>query len=197
VGGYPFSVRFFQSHPSTGGAQRLLDRSSRCSANSSYAIEIPGKSADVSDKDEVHRVPHSEADAAKEAASTMRSFLVQPRGQGTGWQFRMRTPAALVGRRNPDSAGRTFGTEIRRGLDTRDLRTASARAAVVRGRVLDLASRLAGGAAVQSGCSLTDIALQDSTYPEELDADMLPPVGVRCLSEPGGKLFQFFRREAE
>lgn len=38
---------------------------------------------------------------------------------------------------------------------------------------------------------LTDIALQDSTYPEELDADMLPPVGVRCLSEPVGKPFEF------
>ncbi len=44
---------------------------------------------------------------------------------------------------------------------------------------------------------LTDIALQDSTYPEELPADMLPPVGVRCLSEPGGKPFEFFQSEAE
>ena len=38
---------------------------------------------------------------------------------------------------------------------------------------------------------LTDIALQDSTYPEQLPADMLAPVGVRCLSEPGGKPFEF------
>ena len=38
---------------------------------------------------------------------------------------------------------------------------------------------------------LTDIALQDSTYPEELDPDMLPPIGVRCLSEPDGKPFEF------
>lgn len=38
---------------------------------------------------------------------------------------------------------------------------------------------------------LTDIALQDSAYPEELDANMLPPVGVRCLSEPGENPFEF------
>ena len=41
---------------------------------------------------------------------------------------------------------------------------------------------------------LTDIALQDSTYPEELDPDMLPPVGVQCLSEQDGKPFAFVER---
>lgn len=44
---------------------------------------------------------------------------------------------------------------------------------------------------------LTDIALQDSSYPEELDPDMLPPIGVHCLSNPTGKPFEFRRREAE
>ena len=38
---------------------------------------------------------------------------------------------------------------------------------------------------------LTDIALQDNTHPEELDPKMLPPIGVRCLSEPDGKPFEF------
>lgn len=41
---------------------------------------------------------------------------------------------------------------------------------------------------------LSDIALQDSTYPEELDPDMLPPVGVQCLSEQDGKPFAFVER---
>lgn len=44
---------------------------------------------------------------------------------------------------------------------------------------------------------LTDIALQDSTYPEDLPADMLPPVGVRCLSGSDGKPFEFFEQETK
>lgn len=44
---------------------------------------------------------------------------------------------------------------------------------------------------------LTDIALQDSNYPEVLPPDMLPPVGVSCLSEASWKPFKFFRLGTE
>lgn len=50
-------------------------------------------------------------------------FLFQPRGQGTGWCFRMVTPVALVGRTNPRT-GSPHGRETREGLDTRDLKQA-------------------------------------------------------------------------
>lgn len=51
------------------------------------------------------------------------TFLFQPRGQGTGWCFRMATPLALIGRENPRT-GRPYGGEIREGLKTRDLKQA-------------------------------------------------------------------------
>ena len=51
------------------------------------------------------------------------TFLFQPRGQGTGWCFRMITPTILLGRPNPRT-GRPYGREIREGLDTRDLKQA-------------------------------------------------------------------------
>lgn len=41
---------------------------------------------------------------------------------------------------------------------------------------------------------LTDIALAEQSAYEPSDFDMLPPVGVRCLPEPGEKPFQFFQR---
>lgn len=44
---------------------------------------------------------------------------------------------------------------------------------------------------------LTDIDFVDSTDRAELDADMLPPVGVRCLPEASEKPFQFFRPGTE
>ncbi|HLO78384.1 MAG TPA: phage integrase SAM-like domain-containing protein, partial [Magnetospirillum sp.] len=50
-------------------------------------------------------------------------YLFQPRGQGTGWCFRMMTPAALIGKTNPRT-GRPYGREIREGLDTRELKQA-------------------------------------------------------------------------
>lgn len=48
------------------------------------------------------------------------TFLFQPRGQGTGWCFRMATPSALIGQPNPRT-GRPYGREIREGLNTREL----------------------------------------------------------------------------
>lgn len=72
------------------------------------------------------------------------SYLVQPKGQGTAYRFRMRTPAALRGLLDPRS-GRPFGSTIRRGLgSTRDIREARTRAAILRGQFLALASNPLG-----------------------------------------------------
>ncbi|MFT6532407.1 MAG: hypothetical protein ACJASC_001958, partial [Limimaricola cinnabarinus] len=43
-------------------------------------------------------------------------YLIQPRGPGTGWVFRMVTPPELVGKPNPWT-----GKEIKKGLKTRRL----------------------------------------------------------------------------
>ena len=93
-----------------------------------------------------------------------RQYLVQPKGPGTGYQLRMRTPVALLGRR--DSApGKPFGSEVRRGLNTRSLRTAGDRAAILRGHLLTLAEKAAqavsGGPAQHPGCE----------HPPELSVD--------------------------
>ncbi|WP_176445183.1 hypothetical protein [Maliponia aquimaris] len=45
-------------------------------------------------------------------------YLIQPRGPGTGWVFRMITPRELVGLPNPWT-GKPVGREIKRGLGTR------------------------------------------------------------------------------
>jgi integrase len=72
------------------------------------------------------------------------SYLVQPKGPGTAFQLRMRTPVALLGTVDPHS-GRPFGSTIRRGLgSTRDRREARTRAAILRGQYLALASNPLG-----------------------------------------------------
>lgn len=48
---------------------------------------------------------------------------MQPRGPGTAWQFRMRTPPELIGVVDPRS-GRAFGATIKRGLGTAHTPTA-------------------------------------------------------------------------
>ncbi|TNC93818.1 MAG: Uncharacterized protein FD119_3737, partial [Stygiobacter sp.] len=50
-------------------------------------------------------------------------YLLQPRGPGTGYVFRMLTPAALMGQTNPRTQS-AYGREIRVGLKTRSLREA-------------------------------------------------------------------------
>lgn len=47
-------------------------------------------------------------------------YLFQPRGQGTGWCFRMLTPPALIGKINPRT-GKAYGREVRIGLNTRSV----------------------------------------------------------------------------
>ncbi len=43
-------------------------------------------------------------------------YIEQPKGQGTAYRFRMKTPKALRGRANPWSSGGTFGTWIIRPM---------------------------------------------------------------------------------
>ena len=50
-------------------------------------------------------------------------YLHQPRGPGTGWALRIRTPSTLVGKPNPKT-GKPFGKDIHEGLGTRDVREA-------------------------------------------------------------------------
>lgn len=47
-------------------------------------------------------------------------YMTQPRGEGTVWVFRMRTPEILVGRTNPRT-NRPYGNAIRESLKSRSL----------------------------------------------------------------------------
>lgn len=59
----------------------------------------------------------SKVDHKKAEADDMR-YLVQPRGPGKSWVFRMKTPPDLVGVPNPWD-GKPLGKEIKKGLGTR------------------------------------------------------------------------------
>lgn len=71
-------------------------------------------------------------------------FLFQPRGAGTAWTFRMRTPEILIGKANPRTR-QPYGPEIREGLGgtrslpearkLRDLRLGEIRAEEARARL--------------------------------------------------------------
>jgi len=50
-------------------------------------------------------------------------YIVQPRGPGTAYQFRIRTPSALVGMIDPET-GKPFGATIKRGTGESHLPTA-------------------------------------------------------------------------
>lgn len=54
------------------------------------------------------------ADMSDEMPDTR--FLIQPRGPGTAYVFRMRTPPSLVGKINPRT-GKPYGREIKEGLN--------------------------------------------------------------------------------
>lgn len=64
----------------------------------------------------------SRLDHKKTEKEDMR-FLIQPRGPGKSWVFRMVTSPDLVGAPNPWD-GKPLGKEIRKGLGTRHLPTA-------------------------------------------------------------------------
>ena len=64
-------------------------------------------------------------------------YIVQPRGAGKSFVFRMLTPEALKGGLNPRT-GRQFGKEIKLGLNTRHLPTARQRRDVILGELRQL-----------------------------------------------------------
>jgi hypothetical protein len=47
-------------------------------------------------------------------------YLIQPRGPGKSWVFRMKTPPELISKTNPIT-GKPFAGEVRIGLGTRRL----------------------------------------------------------------------------
>lgn len=79
-------------------------------------------------------------------------YLVQPRGPGKAWAFRMRTPPALIGKVDPET-GKPFGAIIKRGLGTDHLPTARMRRDETLGRV-----RAAVRATAEAGLSAEDAA---------------------------------------
>lgn len=68
-------------------------------------------------------------------------YLIQPRGPGNGWVFRMVTPRELVGIPNPWD-GKPLGREVRRGLGTRHLPEARKRRDIALGDVRKLQNGL-------------------------------------------------------
>ncbi|AUH63739.1 tyrosine-type recombinase/integrase [Paracoccus zhejiangensis] len=64
-------------------------------------------------------------------------YLVQPRGPGKSWVFRMVTPLALLGLPNPRD-GKRLGKEIKRGLATRHLPDARKRRDILLGDLRQL-----------------------------------------------------------
>lgn len=68
-------------------------------------------------------------------------YLVQPRGPGKSWVFRMVTPPDLVGLPNPWD-GKPLGKEIKKGLATRHLPEARKRRDIVLGEVRRLHRQL-------------------------------------------------------
>jgi len=73
-------------------------------------------------------------------------YLVQPRGPGKSWVFRMATPLDLVGVPNPWD-GRPFGREIKKGLGTRQLPEARKRRDIALGDIRRLQDGLSDGEA--------------------------------------------------
>lgn len=81
-------------------------------------------------------------------------YLVQPRGAGTGWVFRMITPPSLIGRPNPWT-GKPFGKEIKKGLQSRQLVEARKRRDVALGEVRQCVHLL-----TEEGRHSTEVALE-------------------------------------
>lgn len=79
----------------------------------------------------------------KSAGKDDMHYLIQPRGPGRSWVFRMVTPPSLVGLPNPWD-GKPLGREIKRGLGTRYAHEARARRDVLLGDVRRLEMGAAG-----------------------------------------------------
>lgn len=87
----------------------------------------------------------SRMDHRKAEKDDMR-YLVQPRGPGKSWVFRMVTPLELVGVPNPWD-GKPFGKEIKKGLGTRHLPEARKRRDIALGDIRRLQDGLSDGEA--------------------------------------------------
>ena len=61
-------------------------------------------------------------------------YLIQPRGPGKSWVFRMKTPPELIDKTNPIT-GKPFVNEIRIGLGTRRLSEARAGRDIMLGKI--------------------------------------------------------------
>lgn len=94
-------------------------------------------------------------------------FLTQPRGPGTAYLFRMRTPLILVGKPNPRT-GRPYGREIRESLGgTRNLREAIKRRDLLLGAIRAEEARAVGEA--EGSISLA-LDLAEALRSPEVDA---------------------------
>ena len=63
-------------------------------------------------------------------------YLFQPRRPGTAWLFRMKTPEALISKKNPRT-GEPYKGEIREGLDkTRNLIEARKKREILLGQII-------------------------------------------------------------
>lgn len=69
------------------------------------------------------------------------NYLVQPRGPGTGWVFRMITPTELIGKPTP-LTGKPFGKEVKKGLGTRHPVEARKRRDIALGEIRKAAAEL-------------------------------------------------------
>lgn len=87
----------------------------------------------------------SRMDHRQDAREDMQ-YLVQPRGPGKSWVFRMVTPSELVGVPNPWD-GRPLGKEIKRGLGTRRLTEARKLRDIALGDIRRLADGFTDGSA--------------------------------------------------
>ena len=107
--------------------------------------------------------PLSIMDHTKVAADM--DYLIQPRGPGTGWVFRMVTPSELVGLPNPWT-GKLFGKEIRRGLGTRHPVEARKQRDIALGRVRELVAEATGEGAytLESALEWRQMIAEDTSH---------------------------------
>ena len=93
-------------------------------------------------------------------------FLFQPRGAGTAYLFRMRTPAILVGKKNPRT-GRPYGREIKESLGgTRSLREALKQRDILLGAIRQQEARVGDQA---EGSTARALAYAESLRGQEAD----------------------------
>lgn len=113
-------------------------------------------------------------------------YLIQPRGKH-GWTFRMRTPPALVNEINPHT-NRPFGTEIKIGLDTRNLVEARKKRdtylGIIRALEIDAVQEKPGSLALASWIAVQNANLDDD---DRHTAQMTLEAEAKALERKGMK----------